>query len=339
MAEGYVSYVNHKHNYGFIDSPELDNDHLFFHYTDRDPSYRHPFKGDKVNYQIATREDSRLIAVYITFVRNANLEVLRNDFKNQSILTGFLKKIDDHYFVKEALTHIFIRLEISRFEMNIKENYEDRLNTAVEFKICSFSAKNKIRATILNKQFIPEFHLLSVGYRTMATVVKHSKGGYILKVHEVFDGFLPNSMATLQREQLSPGEQVDVTCILVNTDHRNFVFDLTANIEKRQKFKTYQLNTISQLKPGDTLVGKIKNITSYGIFIATELFDGLLHISEILGEDHNLSKEEVRSILNRAFARHQELEVIISDIDEHKVHLTWDRTAVMNQQCVQRLGA
>jgi hypothetical protein len=57
--------------------------------------------GDKVLFDISKSEDGSPMGVNIEFVNNLNLDSLRKDFEKGSILKGYLKKVDDRYYVKD----------------------------------------------------------------------------------------------------------------------------------------------------------------------------------------------------------------------------------------------
>ena len=88
------------------------------------------------------------------------MDGLRKDFEKQIKLKDFLKKVEEQYYVKDRDTYIYIRLLISDNEINLKETYENKLNQLIDYKIVSFTDKNKIRAINLNRTFLPECYLI-----------------------------------------------------------------------------------------------------------------------------------------------------------------------------------
>jgi cold shock CspA family protein len=231
MAQGYVSHIDNKRQYGFIDSPELLLDHIFFHFTNCKKPYKHIIKGDKVNFELNSNGEKGNEAVNVSFVRNASLDQLKKDFENKIPLKGFLKKIDDAYYVKDRETYIFLSLLIAKSEINVKEVYEDNLNTLIDYKIVTFSQKNKIRAVNINRQFMPERVWLVQGNKTEGLVVAVVKGGYQIKTLNNILGFLPNSLVLRSKGVLELGESIQVTCIKANDDLEGIVFNLTENMD------------------------------------------------------------------------------------------------------------
>ncbi|MBM3419374.1 MAG: hypothetical protein FJY17_10710, partial [Bacteroidetes bacterium] len=82
MPIGYISYLNKSGNYGFIDCPELNLDHIFFHFSSCNKTYKNIHKGDKVSFEPEYDDTKVVIPKEIAFVQNATLDVLKNDFDN-----------------------------------------------------------------------------------------------------------------------------------------------------------------------------------------------------------------------------------------------------------------
>jgi ribosomal protein S1 len=248
---------------------------------------------------------------------------------------GFLKKIDDKYYVKDRDTYIFIRIIIASYEINLKEVYEDNLNKLIDFRIFTFTSKNKIYAININRTLLPNSKLLAEGNNTEGQVVSTVKGGYQIRIYDNILGFLPNSFAIRSKPILHEGELVNVTCIKAGNDLDNVVFDLTENLENDINLKIEQENFIASLKPGDKYLGKIKSTQGYGVFICFGLAAGLLHINNIIEEHSKLSKSSKKvffKMFEQVFHKGQEIEVIVEKNIDNLISLTWDKTLDQNQK-------
>lgn len=332
MPIGYISYISHSRSYGFIDSPELEMDHIFFHVTNC-KKYKHIYKGDKVSFEFNPAIDDETGAREITFLQNASLEALKNDFRNGNCLKGFLKKIGNRYYVKDKETYIFIRLIIACYEINIKEVYEDNLNKLIDYKIFRFTYDNKIRAININRQYLPECELLIEGNKTEGQVVLAVKGGYQIRVYDNVLGFLPQSLAAKSKTVLYTGELVNVTCVKASNNLENVIFDLTENLENEINFIVEQEKFISSLKSGDKFLGKVKVVQGFGAFISFGLTVGLLHISKIIAEHITLSKEsrkQLTKMFEKVFYKGREIEIIIDKSKDDRLSLTWDKNSELN---------
>lgn len=335
MTEGYISYINTSGHYGFIDSPDLLLDHIFFHSSNCKKSYKHIYKGDKVTFELNPNGEKGIEATNISFIQNASLDGLRKDFENNTSLKGFLKKIDDKYYVKDRETYIFIRLIIASYEINLKEVYEDNLNELIDYKIITLTDKNKIRAINVNRQFLPECKLLVEGNKTEGLVVANVKGGFQIKIYDNILGFLPNSFVLKSKRILEIGELINVTCIKASDDLENVVFNLTENIDNDNQLVIDKENFTASLKPGDKFSGKILSAKGFGLFISIGLCEGLLHLKHILNDDLNFSKQskkEFSKLLEQSFTKGQEIEVIVEENLNNRVSFTWDKSLQVNQK-------
>lgn len=334
MPTGFISYVNNNKHYGFIDSPDLDIDQIFFHTTNCNKKYKNIYKGDKVSFEFDPLYDEESGAKEITFIKNASLDSLKEDYKNGKILTGFLKKIDGNYYVKDRDTYIFIQLIIASYEINLEDVYEEKLNTIIDYRITTFTSKNKIRAININRQFLPNCKLLIEGNKTEGQIMTIVKGGYQIKIYDNILGFLPKSLAEKSKFILEEGDIVNVTCISVGENLENVVFDLTENIENEIDFKIEQEKFINSLKYGDKYLGKVKNVQGFGIFVSFGLTEGLLHVTQIIGEKIELSKlsrKEFFKMLEQTFNKGQEIEIIFDYMKDDKISLKWDNKVELNK--------
>lgn len=335
MPIGYISFINNMGNYGFIDSPDLNIDNIFFHTNNCKKIYENINMGDKVYFEYDPVLDLEIGAREILFLKNASLDCLKSDFKNGNSLKGFLKKFNGNYYVRDRDTYILILIVINNYEINLKEAYEDNLNKLIDYRIVTFTSKNKIRAINLNRQFFPDCKFLVKGNKTEGQVVSTIKGGYQIRIYDNILGFLPYSLAIKRKKNLNQGEIIKVTCIQAGDYLENVIFDLTENFENDLNFKIEQENFISLLKPGDKYLGKIKRTQGYGLFICFGLAEGLLHISNIIEEHCKLSKSSKKvffKMFEQVFNEGQEIEVIVEEINENRISLTWEKKLEQNQK-------
>lgn len=235
MLTGYVSRYKKIERYGFIDCPDFQLEKIFFHLKACNKRYRHVFAGDKVAFVLLP--DPNVEGWYeannVQFVDNPSLQNLRAGFDNQAVLTGFLKKIQGTYYVKDSETYILIKLSLSKYEINIEENYEAKVNQLVQYRIIIFSEINKIRAINVNRQFTENYYLLAEGLAFDAQVVSHQKGGYKVLVLDEIEGFIPGSIGFERAKPLETGERILVRLIKASEDFDNFIFDIQQDFESR----------------------------------------------------------------------------------------------------------
>ena len=173
-------------------------------------------------------------------------------------------------------------------------------------------------------------------------VINRGKGGYKIKVFDKIIGFIPDSLVIKRKSPLEVGERVSVTCIKANEDFDNFVFDLTENIELESKSKYEKRKQLESVKSGDNILGEIKSITSYGIFVSLGFIDGLLHISDIISnyvKDDLKNKNKIYSeLLAEYFIKGTKIQVVIERIENEKCSLVFDKTNELNRKVLQEIN-
>ena len=70
--------------------------------------------------------------------------------------------------------------------------------------------------------------------------------------------------------------------VKINQEFKNVVVSHKALIEA--ELEQQKKDIISKLEKGQVLEGTVKNITSYGVFIDLGGVDGLIHITDLLGD-------------------------------------------------------
>ncbi len=106
------------------------------------------------------------------------------------------------------------------------------------------------------------------------------KGGLMVNVG--VEAFLPGSQIDIiPPKDLSEyvGKVYEFKIVKINDDRKNIVLSRREVIEaeraeQRQKF-------LESVKPGDKVIGVVKNITDFGVFVDLNGMDGLLHITDM----------------------------------------------------------
>jgi hypothetical protein len=158
LHTGSVSFVNHEKKYiiieyevngkkkvvnGKVDEKSLKSKHVFH-------------IGDTVSFTVGlSGRGDKMVASDIKFLYNNALDVLINKARTENNFTGYLKIIDDKYFVKEIDSYLFFPVIISPWQ--VKPNDEE-LNEAVTFALDNLEKKEKITASLFTLKFIPEYY-------------------------------------------------------------------------------------------------------------------------------------------------------------------------------------
>ena len=178
--EGSISFINHDKQYAMIEY-EDGNKKKTVRASIDDKTQRemiekklirkkhHFMVGDIVNFdvKISDRGD-RMVAVGLTFLYNNALDVLINKSLTNNRFIGYLKQVDDSYFVKEIDSYLFFPLPFSPWQI---KPTEEELNEQVDFSLENIEKKEKIFASLFNNSYIPEFEQAVKLFKTKAIVV------------------------------------------------------------------------------------------------------------------------------------------------------------------------
>lgn len=221
---------------------------------------------------------------------NAEFEALLNEdlskrsVQENTIVTGRVEKIEDKFItidVKGKSSGMIDKTELSREELeNLKvggqlEVYVERVENKVGDIVLSVEkarrAKSweKIEDAFTNKEKV-------------SGLVKNSvKGGFIVEIFGIFT-FCPSSQLS-DRPIKSPNEffnkPLEFYIIKIDNVRMNVISSRRAILEEVKNQNKDEV--ISKYKINDIVGGKVKAITSYGLFVSIENLDCLLHSSEI----------------------------------------------------------
>lgn len=116
----------------------------------------HFLVGDVVSFKIKISErGDKMVATNIQFQYNNALDVLLNKSREDNKFIGYLKIVDDKYFVKEIESYLFFPVPFSLWQIIPTE---DELNEQVTFSLQNTDKKEKITASLFNNVYIPEFN-------------------------------------------------------------------------------------------------------------------------------------------------------------------------------------
>lgn len=141
------------------------------------------------------------------------------------------------------------------------------------------------------------------------------KGGMVVDIMGI-DAFLPGSQLDVRPVtdfDTYVGKSFEYRIVKLSELRKNIVLSRKVLLAEDLKEKRDEL--LSNIKVGDVLTGKVKNITDFGVFVDLGGLDGLLHITDLSWGRINHPREVV--------SLDQELEVKVIDYDEakHRVSL------------------
>ncbi len=160
------------------------------------------------------------------------------------------------------------------------------------------------------KEFIAEYDD-EQEYVIEGTITKANKGGYVVDC-DGLEFFMPRTLSYLSSKTDPLGKKVKAVIVKVDKEKGSVVVSRKELIE-RDKSKTDEI--VSELLENkNPVVGTIKKITSYGMFVDVGGMDGLVHYSQI---SH---KGPVNP--SKYFAEGDEVHVIALEYDKKKRHLS-----------------
>ena len=167
-------------------------------------------------------------------------------------------------------------------------------------------------ARVALNEFIAEYDE-EQEYIIEGIVTKKNKGGYVVEV-DGLEFFMPRTLSYLSSKPgvEAVGKKVKAVIVKVDKEKGSVVVSRKELIE-RDKAKTDEI-VGALLENKDPVIGTIKKITSYGMFVDVGGMDGLVHYSQI---SH---KGPVNP--SKYFAEGDEVNVIALEYDKKKRHLS-----------------
>jgi hypothetical protein len=195
LLTGNVTFVNHEKKYIIIEYEENGKKKVVNGSVDEKQQQKlidkklikkkHLFHiGDTVSFTagLSDRGD-RMTASNIQYLYNTALDVLINKANTENNFIGYLKVIDDTYFVKEIDSYLFFPVPLSPWQI---KPTEAELNEAVTFALENLDKKDKITASLFTQKFIPEYYSAERAFKKNETneaeVYKITEYGIYLNV-------------------------------------------------------------------------------------------------------------------------------------------------------------
>ena len=179
IITGNVSFVNYEKKYIIIEYEEKGRKKTVTGSIDEKPKNQaaierkikktHPFHiGDTVSFNIGISDrGDRMMATNITYLYNTALDLLINKAQTENNFIGYLKIVDDKYFVKEIDSYLFFPLPVSPWQIPPTEK---ELNETVTFSLENLDKRDKVTAKLYNNNYIPEFYAAVKVYKAKTPI-------------------------------------------------------------------------------------------------------------------------------------------------------------------------
>ena len=261
---------------------------------------------------------------------NAEFEALLNEDLSQrsvqenTIVIGRVEKIEDKFItidVKGKSSGMIDKTELSREEL-------DNLKVGGELEVYVERVENKVGDIVLSVEKArrakswKKIEDAFTNKEKVSGLVKNSvKGGFIVEIFGIFT-FCPSSQLS-DRPIKSPSEffnkPLEFYIIKIDNVRMNVISSRRAILEEVKNQNKDEV--ISKYKINDIVEGKVKAITSYGLFVSIENLDCLLHSSEV-------SHLKI-SNLNEMFAVGDSVKVQIIEIDNEAKRISLSIKAML----------
>ena len=146
-------------------------------------------------------------------------------------------------------------------------------------------------------------------------IVRRIKGGYTVDLGGV-EAFLPGSHVDLRPVpdmDALVGQEFEFRVLKINRRRSNVIVSRRVLLEERRD--SMRKDLLKTLEEGQTVTGRVKNITEYGVFVDLGGLDGLMHITDMSWKRIKHPKELVH------LGDELELKVLSFDQEKQKVSL------------------
>lgn len=238
VYKGEVTAFYQTKKYGFIQSGD---EKYFFFMGNNELAERkkkglppHDFSiGDQVEFKLEPGiKEGEYQAYDIIFLTNPSRENLVKEYQEKGILTGYLKKIEDDFFVKEINSYSIIPLNICAEELDFENVYTNRLNELVSFKLKNSKLRlDKLTAFLvdrkLSEKYLFLFHLVESKQEIEVKVTGKNTKGIFLTYDNIFSGFLMFKKSGITDYQCKKGDVISVIVDYVDEQNpKNIQFKL-----------------------------------------------------------------------------------------------------------------
>ncbi len=214
ILTGNVSFVNHEKKYIIIEYENNGRKKVVNGSVgEKLLKKKHVFHiGDTVSFTIGlSGRGDKMVATNIQYLYNNALDVLINKAKTENNFIGYLKIIDDTYYVKEIDSYLFFPAPFSPWQI---KPAEAELNEAVTFALDNLEKKEKINASLFTQKFIPEYYSAERAFKKQevveAEVYKISPHGIYLNVFgDQVQAKIPTKAGNLPKE-IKVGDKLKV---------------------------------------------------------------------------------------------------------------------------------
>lgn len=167
ILEGAITFINHEKEYAMIEyldggkkkiaKGKIDIPTQKIWQQNKKIKKTHQYSvGDVLQFNLETgAKTGRLAAVNLQFKFNNALNSLLQKATIENKFLGYLKKVDDDYFVKEIDSYLFFPVKISPWQLPPDEK---DFNEPVSFSMLQPEKKDNLYVSLTDNKYLPEFN-------------------------------------------------------------------------------------------------------------------------------------------------------------------------------------
>jgi len=210
IYKGKISFVNYEKYFATIDYPHGNKKKSVNCKTNAADSGKKPQHyrlGDEVSFQLKLSDrGDKMTAYNVKYRHNEAIALMIQKTAIENRFSGYLKKIDNNYYVKEWENYILFPLQLSPWEIPPVESAE---NVAINFSLTNLEKPNAIKAELFSHFYIPEYKKAELFFDVEAVVSKITPHAVYLNL---FGDKIQSKLAVTkeEKESLKEGDTVKV---------------------------------------------------------------------------------------------------------------------------------
>jgi ribosomal protein S1 len=123
--------------------------------------------GDNVKFVIKKSSANIFFADHVLYEFNNSLEVLIDKARITNKFLGYVKFVDEKYFIKEIDSYLFFPLKLYRFEIKPETSDSEK---PVSFKLLNIDKPDKIVAELYNHNYVTGYKTAIKQYKNEETI-------------------------------------------------------------------------------------------------------------------------------------------------------------------------
>lgn len=155
--KGRVSFINHEKGFATIEYIHNNKEKsVNFKTTTGKGKKAHQFRiGDGVEFRLRLSDRGDKMAAYdVQFKHNTGISLLIQKAMIENRFSGYLKKVEENYFVKEIESYILFPLKLSPWEV---PPVETATNEAISFSLLNLDKPNGLAAELFSHNYTPAY--------------------------------------------------------------------------------------------------------------------------------------------------------------------------------------